>query len=496
MSSLKKLGGQTAIYGMSSILGRMLNVLMVPLFTSVMLKETYGVLSDLYATVAFLSTLFLLGLETSYFRHANIEDEQKVFNNIQSLIFITSSFFSGLLVLYATPIIEYLGYAGKEHYIYLLVGIIVIDAVSAIPFARLRHQNKAKTFAIFRFSGITLNVLLNLFFLYYLDKQNYDSCDSSFLAQFYSPNDQINYVLYANIIGNSIFLIMVFIASAGYRPSINKIQISKYTTYALPLLFAGLSANINEVIDRRMLMEILPDHFYPSLSTEAAVGVYSGCYKLAIFMSLALQAFRYAGEPFFFSKAKDKDAKDTYALVMKYFIIVCCFILVSISVFRFPIGSLFLRKEGFTDGLIIVPILLLANLFLGIYYNQSVWYKVTNKTKFSAILSGAGALITLTANFLLIPVLGYLGSAVATLLCYFSMAALSYYFGHKHYPVPYKVKNAFLHIFIACGLAGYSLWSNQTDSGTSLLEGAGLIVLYCLSVWIIEKINIRSLLSK
>jgi O-antigen/teichoic acid export membrane protein len=284
--------------------------------------------------------------------------------------------------------------------------------------------------------------------------------------------------------------------STGFRPRIDKTQLQRYIPYALPLLFAGLSAVVNEVIDRRMLMHISPDNFHGGLSTEGAVGVYSGCYKLAMFMSLALQAFRYAGEPFFFKKANDKDAKDTYVKIMKYFIVVCSFLLVSISVWRIPIGTLFLRRPEYLEGLIIVPILLLANLFLGVYYNQSIWYKVTDKTKFSLILSGVGALITVMANFLLIPILGYVGSAVATLLCFFSMAALSYYFGNKHYPVPYKIGNAFLHIFIACSLTGYSLWSNQTDSATSLLEGAGLIGLYCLSVWIIEKKNIRSLLSK
>lgn len=481
---------------MSSILGRMLNVLMVPLFTEVMKPGTFGVMSDLYASVAFLNTLFLFGLETTYFRNANSTNEKDVFNSIQSIILISSTIFAGSLVLFATPIVEYMNYPGKEHYIYLLTGIITIDAIAAIPFARLRQQNKAKTFAFYRFTGIVLNVLFNVFFFFYLDQQIFDNADTSLLTVLKSSDDQINYVLYANLLGNAIFLVMVIMTAKGFKLWVTKEQFNKYIPYALPLLFAGLSANVNEVIDRRMLMNMLPDNFHQGLSTEAAVGVYSGCYKLAIFMSLALQAFRYAGEPFFFKKAKDGDAKETYANVMKYFVIVCAFIMISVTVWRVPIGSLFLRKPEYADGLVIVPILLLANLFLGIYYNQSIWYKITDKTRYSLILSGIGALITLVANFLMIPVWGYLGSAWATLICYFSMAGLSYYFGHNHYPVPYKIGNAFLHILFACLIAAYSVWTDIESVSLSLAQGLGLIASYCLFVWIIEKKNLRSLLSK
>lgn len=493
---LKKLAGQTAYYGLSSILGRSINFVLVIFHTKAIPEGEYGVLSDVYAIVAFLNTLFIFGMETTYFRYSSLEKESNVFNNAFTLLLCTTTIFTSGLLLSATPLINHLGYFGREEYIYLLAFIIAIDALMALPFARLRHQNKPKKFAIIRVLNILITVFLNWFLLIKCD-DIYKGESLSFLEplvnSFYSPERKIEYVFWANLIANAFFIPMLLPTFKSFQFQLQKTYVKPFLIYTYPLLFAGLSANINEVIDRRLLMVLLPDNFHISsktgsgYTTQEAVGIYSGCYKLAMFMSLALQAFRYAAEPFFFSKAKEKDATSTYALVMKYYIIACCLILVSVTVMRFPLAAIFLRRDSYTDGLIVVPILLLANLFLGIYYNQSVWYKVTNKTKYSTYISVIGAFVTVVLNFLLIPVIGFIGSAIATLVCYFSMSLISYILGKKHYPVPYRLGHAFFYILFSLILSGLSFIMMPASLVMQILMGLGIIFVFLGFVFIKEK---------
>lgn len=486
MNPLKNLAGQTIYYGLSSILGRSINFVLVWLHTLTIPTGEYGVLSDVYAIVAFLNTFFLFGMETTYFRHASLKEEKSVFNNAMSLIITTTTLFSILLFFSSTSIINQLGYPGNEAYIQLLTFIIAIDALMSIPFARLRHQNKAKRFALIRFTNIGITVFLNFLFLYAFDQifiGEWLNFLQPSIKSIYDPSRKIEYVFWANLLANACFIPLLLPTFKGFRFKLQSEYIKPFLVYTYPLLFAGLSANINEVLDRRLLMTTLQDGFHTDkngikYTTEEAVGIYSGCYKLAMFMSLALQAFRYAAEPFFFSKAKDKNAPETYALVMKFFVMTCCIILVAVSVLREPIGAIFLKHESYFDGLIVVPILLLANLFLGIYYNQSVWYKVTDKTYFSTIISGFGAVLTIAFNVLLIPVLGFVGSALATLICYFSMSTMSYFLGQKHFPVPYKISNATLNIGVALLLISITFVINPNGLFLKSLLGIGLTLVY------------------
>jgi O-antigen/teichoic acid export membrane protein len=271
---------------------------------------------------------------------------------------------------------------------------------------------------------------------------------------FETPN--VIYVFLANLIANALLIPMLAKSFVHFRFSIDLKILNPMLKYAYPLLFMGLAGMINEVLDRILLKQLLPDNFYPGITKLAAVGIYGACYKLSIFMSLAIQAFRYASEPFFFSKSQDKNAPALYAKVMHWFIIVCALIYLFISV---NLGSIkyILQQESYRTGLSVVPVLLLANLFLGIYYNLSVWYKLTDKTYFGTILTIIGAFITLTLLFILIPIMGYLGAAYATLICYISIAALSYYFGNKYFPVPYQLVNGLIYI----GLASALIWLQQ-----------------------------------
>ena len=228
--------------------------------------------------------------------------------------------------------------------------------------------------------------------------------------------------------------------------------------YAYPLMIMGLAGMVNEVLDRILLKPLLPEGFYPGLSKEEVLGIYGGCYKLSMFMTLAIQSFRYAADPFFFSQATDKNAPELFARVMNWFVVVCLIIFLIVSLFNNEIGTLVLRHKFYQQGLEVVPILLLANLFLGIYYNLSIWYKLTDKTYFGTIITLAGATITIALNFILIPLLGYTGAALATLLCYLFMAFASYKIGHHYFPIPYSLPKIIGYIGLAVGLVYLSKW--------------------------------------
>ncbi len=454
MSIAKKLVGQTAAYGLSSIVGRTLNFLLVPIYTEVFHPAEYGIVTYLYAFVAFFNILYTFGLETAFFRFANKPeaDKQRLYNQVLSIIICTSIVFTTLIILASGTIADYLAYTPEqEKYIIWLAIILAIDAIVAIPFARLRLENKAAKFASIKFINILITVGANSFFLilcYGVYTGEFFQSLKPFVERVYDPGFGIGYIFIINLIANALLLPMLWREFRSFRFELNKEVLKPMLVYAYPLLFMGLAGTVNEVLDRILLEHWLPESFYPHQSNKASVGIYSACYKLAIFMTLAIQAFRYAAEPFFFSQAQDKNSPQTFALVMKWFVIVCAFIFLFISA-NLEIFALFLRDPAYREGIMIVPVLLLANLFLGIYYNLSVWFKLSDKTKFGTYLSFGGAGVTILFNLLLIPVLGYMGAAVATFVCYFSMALACYLLGNKYYPIPYPVKTILSYILVA-----------------------------------------------
>ena len=460
MSIAKKLVGQTAAYGLSSIVGRALNYLLVPIYTRVFLPEEYGIVSYLYAFVAFFNVVYTYGMETAFFRFANRPetDPKAVYNRVLSAILVSSAIFTGILLLFSGAIASYIGYPDRQEYIVWLALVLAIDAIVAIPFAWLRHQNKAIKFASIKLSNILITVGANLLFLVLL-RHIYEGKYLQELKPIanllYDPDFGVGYIFLINLVANALLLPMLWRELRIFRFRLDIEQLKPMLHYAYPLLFMGLAGMVNEVIDRILLERWLPESFYPNMSNMAAVGVYSACYKIAIFMTLTIQAFRYAAEPFFFSQAKEKDSPEAFAAVMKWFVIFCAFIFLFISA-NLEDFAHFIGPE-YWDGLMIVPVLLLANLFLGVYYNLSVWFKLTDKTKYGTYISFGGAAVTILFNLLLIPILGYMGSAIATFICYFSMALASYLLGNRHYPIPYPVRSIVGYILLAIALVWLAL---------------------------------------
>ncbi|WP_258105456.1 polysaccharide biosynthesis C-terminal domain-containing protein [Marinoscillum sp. MHG1-6] len=484
MSLFRQLANQTLMYGVSSVLGRVLNYLLVPLYSTVFIPADYAIITELYAYVAFLNILFTYGLETAYFRFATKSDESSnIFNITQTSLLVSSVALSGLLFLLADPIAGLLEYPDQGQYIQWLAIILGIDAILAVPFARLRLEGKALKFASLKIFNILINIGLNLLFLVVLP-YSIESGMLPKLTEYYDPSMRVGYVFLSNLVANALLIPFFFGYFRNLKPTLGK-EWSAMLIYAAPLMIMGFAGVTNEMFSRALLKYLLPEGFYPGKTNLDILGIFGACYKLSVFMTLAVQAFRYAFEPFFFSKSKDKNSNELFAKTMHGFILFGSFSWLVLSVFMPDIAPIFLRRESYLFALDIVPWLLGGGLFLGIYYNLSVWYKLTDQTKYGAYLSVGGAIITVLFNILLIPVLGYIGSAITTLLSYLLMTLASYFIGKKHYPVPYYTGRgsfyiiltaAFILPFYFCALEGLVRYLLA-----SLAVGA-----YLLAVWLME----------
>jgi O-antigen/teichoic acid export membrane protein len=437
MGKIQRLAGETVLYGLGSILPRFLSFLLVTLHTDVFSPAEYGVITKVYSYVAVVNIIFIFGMETAYFRFANKPglDEKKVFNMAQTVVISLSAILSLLLILLARPISEILSVPGRADLVIWLVLIMFMDAIVSIPFARLRLQKKATRFAVGKLLNIGILVALNVFFLK--------------LSTIYQPD--VSLVILANLGANAFYLFFFAPTLLSWRPTYDKTISPAMYSYAYPIMITGLAGMTNEMFSRITLEEWLPEGFYGARSEEYALGIFGACYKLAMLMNLAIMAFRYAAEPFFFSNASEQNSPQLFAKVNHYFIIVCCVILLGVST-NLDILKYFLADPDYWEGLHIVPILLLAYLFLGIYYNFSVWFKLTDKTHYGTLITIAGMIITVTANYILIPIAGYQGSAVAALLCYTSMAGICYVLGQRLYPIPYNLSRAVVYIGITVAL--------------------------------------------
>ena len=478
MSIIKKLVSQTAIYGLSSVIGRLLNFLLVPLYTGIFAPEEYGVLSELMVVVAFAMVVLTYGFETAFFHFTNKEnDSEKVLSTGFTSLLTSSLLFLFIASNHSQNIANLLHVPEHPNFINWLVWILVLDVLTTLPFAKLRVCDRAWRFAFIRLTNITVNIGLNLFFYLlcpYLLKQE---IALEIINGIYDPNVGIGYIFISNLIASSVMLILL-------SPEIFKLKFSfdfqiwkKMIKYGFPLLIGGLAYVTNEMVDRLLL-----EYLLPADTATAQVGIYSACYKVAIFMSLFIQAFRYGAEPFFFAQAQKKDAKEQYEIVMRYFIAFTAFIFLSINVF-IDIIKHFIQDEAYHAGLDVVPVLLLANLFLGMYYNLSVWYKVSEKTRFGAYLSVAGAAITIGLNILLIPTMSYMGSAWATLICYASMCVMSYVFSRRHYPISYNWK--YISFYMISALSLFYIWTLWHDD--HFIMSSLFCIIYIFSVVVLEK---------
>ncbi len=473
---IKKLFGEVAIYGLSSIIGRLLNYLLVPLYTFIFINPAdYGVVSELYAWVAFFIIILTFGMETAFFKFIQNEDDKRnVFSTAFSALLSLNVVFFILILILNKDIAALLLYDGHGEYIILLGAIVSIDAISSMPLAKLRAEERAKRFSIIQLSSIGVNIVLNLFFLLVLFDEN-------------NPAQGVVYIFLANLIASAVkplFLYKSFRLLNGIDWSLLK----RMFLFSFPLAIAGFAGIINETLDRILLKQILYDPNTPSSLdyAEAQVGIYSASYKLAMLVTILLQAYRYAAEPFFFSQMKNRDRNKMYSHIMNVFIAFVCgvFLLVTLNL---DVFKHFIQNESYWVGLQVVPILLMANIFLGIYYNQSIWYKLSGKTKFGAYIAIIGAVLTIVINALYIPTYGYMASAWATLIVYFVQMLVSYILGQKHYPIPYNLKKFFLYIALALTIYAISPFLKVNNFALNLFIQNGLLLMFVLTAIYFER---------
>ena len=440
MGAIKKLIGQTAIYGLSSILGRLLTYLLVPLYTRALPTGEYGVVTDLYSYMALLFALLLYGMETSFFRFSETEEDQKKVLSTSSISIIISTFtFLILAFSFRQQIAEAMGYGEHIHYITWFLFIVGLDALTSIPFAYLRQQNKAMRFAGLKLINIFTFLGLNLFFILscpaIMEKGNSHFL-FSFVQSFFNSNDLVQYIIISNLVASGLTFVLLLPVYKQLKYGFDSRLWKKMMPYALPILVVNIAGLIPISLDKILL---------PSLfngSHEAGMqqlGIYGANAKIAVIMLLFIQTFRYAADPFFFSEARNKNAKQTYARVMHWFVILGSFIFLSAMMF-IDVIKYFIGAE-YREGVFVVPILLMANLMLGIYYNLSFWYKLNNKTMYGAWFAIIGAVIAISLNYVLVPIYGMYGSAWSVFFAYITPVFLSFYYGRKHYPIPYKISS-------------------------------------------------------
>ena len=448
---------------MATVLPRVLTIILVPLYVKVLLPEEYGIYSTVMAFLILGNVLLSYGMETAFFRFVTKDKSQQKIVQATTLTSLTVStlVFLGITLLFRNYIAEVSEF--KAEYVTYGLLVLALDALVVLPFVWFRANEKPMKYAVIKIFNVGINLAFNLFFLLMLPKL---AENSSYWNSLWFPENKVAYVFIANIIASAVTLLVLLPLYAKIGFGFNKVIWKQMLKYALPVLIAGIAFSVNEAFDRILLKYLLPENI-----AETQVGLYSACYKLGMFMTLFATAFRLGIEPFFFNHSNNENAKNTYAAITKYFTLFGCLILLGVVVYIDIFKRILIPNRDYWEALKIVPLILLANLFLGIYHNLSVWYKVTDRTKFGAYISVFAAVVTLILNYVLIPIIGYMGSAIATLAAYGSMMVLSYLYGRKYYNVPYEVKKLSGYLLLAIGFSAISfyLFNGNIWIGTALL---------------------------
>ena len=489
MNQIKKLAGQTVIYGLSNMLGRFLNYLLVPLHTIVLGKFFFGKLTYIYSSTAIVLVLLTYGLETGFFRFASKKDEDynKVLGTSLYSIVFTTSIFVLLSVVFKSL---WQGYFDVNNYRIVLYFILIIafDVLNAIPFAKLRIDERPVKFVIIKFVGIFINISLNLFYLWFCRKLS-ETGNTGFFARIYNPDLVLEYVLIANLISSAVTFIVLLPEIIKVKPSFDFKLLKRLLNYSFPILLIGLAGMLNDNIDKLLIPTLIND---PNPMEQ--LGIYGANFKLSVLMVLFIQMFRYAAEPFFFKKSENSDAKKLYADIMNYFIIFGLIIFLGV-IFYIDILKYFIAEE-FWEGLYVVPILLIAKLIFGILFSLSIWYKVTDKTKYGILIAGIGAIITIALNIILLPKIGYLGSAFASLLSYSVMLVVSYYLSTKHYLINYNFKKISFYFILAFALFAISKISGTESKIIFYSINTLLLFGFITTAYLIEKKSLANETSK
>lgn len=491
MSGIKKLGGQTLWYGVPTIASRFLGYIMnlsLPLIFAQPAKTAD--LTQVYAIVPFLSVIFTYGLETAYFRFTQNRDKQRVYNTLSLSLFVSTVVLSGLLLLVAHHIIGWASLEENPEFIYYMIGILFFDTLCTLAFAKLRQENRPRKYAFAKMASVVINVVVVLFFLGLLPKYLQTHPDSP-AHLVYNAKIGAGYYLIGNLAGAVATFLLLYGEFSQIRLKFDKKLWREVVHYSYPLIIVGMGGMVNDMLSRLIYQHVVD---LPAYEAKTQLGIFANIYRLAVLITIFIQAFRMAAEPFFFNESKDKNSPKTYARVMKFFVIVCCFMFLFISLYIDVFGWFFLaiHRPLWVEGLYVVPILALGNIFLGIYYNLSIWYKLTHKNLTGAAITLIGAAITIVLNITLIPKYHYLGAAIATFCCYLYMMVASYVLGQKHFPVPYARKKliAYLVIIVSIYAAHRALlliWDNRWYN----LATATLLLLSF--TWFIGKIERKEL---
>ena len=476
---------QTFVYGIATVFPRVISVILVRVHTdkSVINEVSeFGTLSLIFSYIILFNVILSYGLETSFFRFYNSEKNKKdVLNTAAISIIITTIFFASIFSIFKLNISEFTG-IGVD-YLNIVVWILVADALTVIPFAYLRLKGNAFKYSVIKIVNVLTYFSLNIFLLIFLEDF---SKNNEFFDKIYFVDFEVAYIFIANLVASlvSVFLLIPFYFNINYRANFTLLK--KMLLYGFPILISGLAFAVNETFDK-----ILLDFLLPESVAKTEIGMYAACYKLAIFMTLFSTAYKLAIEPFFFSEADKKDSRKNYATVLETFVIIGSSILVLVVVSLDILKSIFIGDPEYWQAMHIVPIILLANFFLGIYQNLSVWYKVTDRTRFAAYISLIGASLTLLFNIILIPTYSYLGSAIATLIAYFTMSLLSYQIGKKYYPIPYNTFKILFYVILAVSLSSISFYGFRDN----LIVGISCILIMNTVIFIKEKRKINKLLT-
>jgi O-antigen/teichoic acid export membrane protein len=492
LSGIKKLASQTLWYGVPTIASRFLGYLMnmaLPFFIA--MPEKTADLSQVYAIIPFLNILFAYGLETAYFRFSQTHDKQKLYSTLSISLFFSSIFFTIILLLCKNGITNIADLNGHPEYVLWMIAIIAVDNLNTLPFAKLRQENRPKRYAFARIAGIVINLSVVIFFLGIVPKIIHNNADS-FLKNIYSENIGLGYYLLGNLCGSLFTLILLSKEIRQITFSFDTVLWKEVMRYSSPLIIVGLGGMINDVLSRLIYRHVVN---LPIQQANHELGIFANIFRIALLITILIQAFRMAAEPFFFNKSKDENAQRTYARVMKFFVIACCFMFLLIALYLDVFKWIFttFANKNWAEGLEIVPLLALGNIFLGIYYNLSVWYKLTNKNNYGAIITIVGAVITIVLNIILIPKLHYTGAAIATFSCYLFMMVSSYKLGQKFYPVPYPVKKLIAYLVLAILIYGVHLGVNKIYPNHLWFSLLSATLFFGFFTWFVGKIEAKEL---
>ena len=459
MANLKTLFKDTALYGMSSIVGRFLNYLLVPFYTAKIAASSggYGVITNVYAYTALLLVILTFGMETTFFRFVNKEgaNPMRTYSTVLIMVGSVALLFVALVLAFINPVSSFMGYSAHEEYVAVMAACVAIDAFQCIPFAYLRYKHRPWKFVALKMLFIVLNITLNIVYFVVLPAMYSNPSTHGFAASVYDPNVGVGYVFRLNLFCTAIITFFFWKELTGFRWVFDKILFRKMLSYSWPILLLGITGILNQTADK-ILFPIVS----PGAEGHVQLGIYGAAAKIAMIMAMITQAFRYAYEPFVFGSAKEKGSSDTYAKAMKYFIIftLLAYLVVVgyLDVLKYIIG------RDYWEGLKVVPVVMAAEIMMGVYFNLSFWYKLIDKTIYGAWFSGVGCVVLVLINVLLIPKYGYMACAWAGVAGYGTAMLLSYFVGQKKYPINYPLKSITVYICIAALFTAIMLYTPQS----------------------------------